>query len=42
LRLPEEEMVMCGLALGTADQTAVANTLVAERAALEEFAVFLD
>ena len=40
LVLPEEEMVMCGLALGTADESAVANTLIAERAALEEFVTF--
>ncbi len=42
LGLPEEEMVMCGLALGTADEDVVVNTLVAERAALDEFAEFRD
>ena len=40
LSLPEEEMVMCGLALGWVDDDAPANTLVAERVALADFAVF--
>jgi nitroreductase len=40
LELPPEQMVVCGLALGYADESAAANQLITERAAVEEFAVF--
>ena len=42
LALPPEDMVLCGMALGWEDATAVANTLVAERAALTDYAVFIE
>ena len=42
LNLPEEELVLCGMALGVAKQDAIANTLVSERAPLEDFAQFRD
>jgi nitroreductase len=42
LALPEERMVVCGLALGYADATAAANQLVTERAPVSEFADFCD
>ncbi|WP_234990500.1 nitroreductase [Aquimixticola soesokkakensis] len=38
LALPEDEMVVCGLALGRADPQAAVNTLRTERAPLEAFA----
>ena len=39
--LPAEEMVVCGMALGHADPTAIENTLVTERAPVTDFARFL-
>jgi nitroreductase len=42
LALPDEELVLCGLALGWADHEAVANQVIAERAPLAEFASFRD
>lgn len=42
LRLPETRMVVCGMAMGHADQNAVENGLVTERAPLEEWAHFLN
>jgi len=42
LDLPEEQVVVCGMALGRVDESAVENTLVTERAPLESFARFLD
>ncbi len=42
LALPAEDMVLCGMALGWANADAVANTLVSERVALGDFAVFAD
>ncbi len=42
LELPAEQMVVCGLALGYADEDAPANRLVTERAPVAEFAVFRD
>jgi nitroreductase len=38
LSVPANEMIFCGMALGHADQTALANALVSERAPLAEFA----
>ncbi len=40
LSVPESEMVFCGMSLGYADESAPVNSLVSERAALDEFAVF--
>lgn len=40
LGLPESEMVVCGMALGHADNDAVENQLVTEREAVEVFARF--
>ena len=42
LNIPAEEMIFCGMALGYADETAAINTLISERAPLEEWAVFRD
>jgi nitroreductase len=40
--LPDNQMVVCGMALGHADPSLIENTLVTERAAVNEFARFLD
>jgi len=40
LALPAEDLVLCGMALGFADNTAIANQVVADREPLENFAVF--
>ncbi|MBL8675466.1 MAG: nitroreductase family protein [Rhodospirillales bacterium] len=37
LRIPDEQIVLCGLAVGFADPDAVPNNLVAERAPIGEF-----
>ncbi len=37
LEVPANEMIFCGMALGHADESAAVNTLVSERAGLEEF-----
>lgn len=42
LGLPENEMVVCGMALGWADPDKVENTLVTEREPLAHFARFMD
>jgi nitroreductase len=42
LGLPENEMVVCGMALGFADPDKVENTLVTEREPVSTFARFLD
>ncbi|NHK28142.1 nitroreductase [Parvularcula flava] len=42
LGLPDDRRLYCGMALGFADPDAPANSLRTERAALEDFAVFLD
>jgi nitroreductase len=42
LGLPENEMVVCGMALGFADPDKVENTLVTEREPVSSFARFLD
>ena len=40
LGIPQEEMIFAGMALGHADAAAAVNTLVSERAPLDEWAVF--
>jgi nitroreductase len=40
LKVPPEEMIFCGMAVGYADETAPINTLVSERAPLAEWAAF--
>ena len=40
LQLPASQMVVCGMALGHADMSAVENTLVTERAPLAGFTTF--
>lgn len=40
LNVPANELVFCGMALGYADENAPVNTLVSERAPVEEFATF--
>jgi nitroreductase len=42
LQLPESEMVVCGMALGYEDRSAVENQLVTEREPLENFVRFHD
>lgn len=42
LKLPANEMVVCGMSLGFADMSKVENTLVTERVPVSEFARFLD
>jgi nitroreductase len=42
LQLPPERMVVCGMSLGRADRTARVNTLHTERAAVAEFARFVE
>jgi nitroreductase len=42
LGLPENEMVVCGMALGFADPDKVENTLVTEREPVTSFARFVD
>jgi nitroreductase len=39
LKVPPEEMIFCGMSLGYADETAPINTLVSERARLDEWCV---
>jgi nitroreductase len=40
LAIPDNEIVICGMALGHADADAVENRLVTERASVDEFATF--
>ncbi len=42
LKLPDEQVVVCGLSLGHIDETAIENSLVTERAPLESFVTFRD
>ncbi len=42
LKVPENEMIFCGMALGYADESAPVNSLTSERAPLEEFMVLRD
>jgi len=40
--IPEQEVIMCGLALGFADMSQIENTLISEREPVDSFAKFLD
>ena len=40
LKVPDNEIVFCGMAIGHADEAAPVNALVSERAPVEEFATF--
>lgn len=42
LQLPENETVVCGMALGYADPEKIENTLVTEREPVSGFVKFLD
>jgi nitroreductase len=42
LELPDNETVVCGMALGYADMSKVENTLVTERVPVAEFVKFID
>ena len=42
LGLPENETVVCGMALGVADPAKIENTLITERMPVEEFVKFVD
>lgn len=42
LALPEQEMVVCGMALGWADPDRIENSLVTERAPADSFARFVE
>ena len=42
LDIPDTQTVICGMALGHADEDAIENTLVSERAPLDEFVTFRD
>ena len=42
LELPENEQVVCGMALGYADQEKIENTLITEREPLSGFATFME
>jgi nitroreductase len=40
LHIPEDELIVCGMSLGHADPHSVENTLVTERAPVQEFTTF--
>ena len=40
LKVPQEEIIFCGMALGYADESAPINTLVSERAPIADWCVF--
>lgn len=40
LKVPQEEIIFCGMAVGYGDETALVNALVSERAPLAEWCVF--
>jgi nitroreductase len=42
LQLPEQEMVVCGMSLGFADESKIENTLVTEREPVAGFTRFVD
>jgi nitroreductase len=42
LGLPENEQIVCGMALGYADATKIENSLITERMRLEEFVKFIE
>ncbi|MEO0547765.1 MAG: nitroreductase, partial [Pseudomonadota bacterium] len=39
--MSDDEVLVCGMALGYADENAIENTLITERVPADEFAVFL-
>jgi nitroreductase len=41
VKIPASEMVVCGMALGYADPSAVVNTFVTEREPLERFVTWV-
>lgn len=42
LNLPDNEMVVCGMALGVADRSKIENSLISEREALANFVKFME
>ncbi|MBR7798774.1 nitroreductase [Undibacterium fentianense] len=42
LKLPDNEMLVCGMSLGFADMNKIENSLVTERASVAEFVQFLE
>jgi nitroreductase len=42
LKIPDDQVVICGLALGQADPDAVPNNLITERAPLQDFTTWYD
>lgn len=42
LRMPPEEMLVCGMAMGYADNSALVNQLLTEREPVSSFATFID
>ncbi len=42
LPIADEEMVVCGVAIGVADDSAIENSLLTERASLNEFCTFFE
>ncbi len=42
LGISEDEVIICGMSMGTADPDAIENTLVTEREPVEGFATFID
>jgi nitroreductase len=42
LGIPEEQIIICGMSLGYADNEAIENTLVTEREPVENFTRFYD
>ncbi len=40
LSVPEDEYIICGVSLGWADETAIVNTLIADREPIDAFATF--
>jgi len=42
LKVPDELMLFCGVAIGHANEEAPVNTLVADREPLEQWAIFVD
>jgi len=42
LEIPENEVVLCGLAIGYADDAEVPNNLITDRAKVEDFSIFIE
>lgn len=42
LDIPSDEQLVCGMSLGFEDKTKIENTLISERAPLEDFVKFID